>query len=113
MIDIRNETVLSLSDAAKSLPSIDGKRPHISTLWRWHRHGVGRGKIRLECTWVGGRLVTSREALQRFTERLAESDAQHREEQELPDAVSVRTRTSSARELEIERAENQSSQAGV
>lgn len=43
---------------------------HLSTLWRWTRHGV-RG-VRLETMLVGGLLFTSREAIQRFLSRLAE-----------------------------------------
>jgi hypothetical protein len=60
-IDISSEALLSLNDAAKSLPG----RPHISTLHRWRLRGV-RG-IRLETALLGGRRFTSVEALERFS----------------------------------------------
>ena len=62
MIDISEEKLVSLADAAKTLPG----RPHVSTIWRWHTRGI-RG-IRLETVVVGGRRFTSRESLQRFAE---------------------------------------------
>jgi hypothetical protein len=67
-----NEEVLSLSEAAAVLPRLNGKRPHVSTLWRWARRGLYG--IRLETRRVGRRFVTSREALERFSVRLAEID---------------------------------------
>ena len=72
MIDIQNETMLSLGDACKALPRIDGKRPHHSTLWRWCRKGV-RG-VHLEYVRFGHRICTSVEALTRFTQELASID---------------------------------------
>ncbi len=71
-IDLQAEELLSLGDAAKSLPAIEGRRPHISTLWRWCKKGV-RG-VRLEYVRLGHRVCTSREALSRFAQRLAEVD---------------------------------------
>lgn len=55
-----SETLLSLTEAAQTLPG----RPHLSTLHRWWLHGV-RG-VRLETILVGGRRFTSAEALERF-----------------------------------------------
>jgi hypothetical protein len=63
MIDLATETLLSLTDVAKSLPG----RPHVSTLHRWRMRGI-RG-IKLETTKLGGKRLTSREALQRFADR--------------------------------------------
>lgn len=77
MIDIENESALSLSEAARHLPLIDGKRPHASTLWRWCRKGIGPKRTRLEYVRFGHRIVTSVEAIQRFTERLAEADTEY------------------------------------
>lgn len=70
-INIRDEDVLTLAEAAKSksLPRRRRRRkPHASTLYRWARHGL-RG-VRLEVIRVGGTLCTSTEALQRFFDRL-------------------------------------------
>ena len=73
MINTSKETLLSLADAADLLPRRRaGKRPHPSTLYRWASHGY-RG-VRLEVIRVGSTLCTSREALQRFFERITEAD---------------------------------------
>ena len=64
-----DETVLSFADAAKALPLINGKRVHCSTLWRWGRKGISG--VRLEVRRLGGRYVTSIEALDRFSLELA------------------------------------------
>ena len=74
MIDIESETLLSLSEAASVLPKVNGRRPHVSTLWRWVRRGC-RG-VFLEHLRFGHRVVTSREALSRFAQRLADVDRQ-------------------------------------
>lgn len=71
-IDITTEALMSLTDAAKNLPLIDGKRVHSSTLWRWCRKGL-RG-IRLEHVRLGHRVCTTLEAVSRFTNALAAGD---------------------------------------
>ena len=74
MIDLANEEVVSLAAATKHLPKRrGGKRPHVSTLYRWATAGV-RG-IRLEVIRVGSTQCTSLEALQRFCERCTAGDA--------------------------------------
>ena len=68
-ININSEHLLTLADAARALPALRGERKiHVSTLYRWISHGT-RG-VRLEAVKIGRTLVTSREALQRFAERL-------------------------------------------
>ena len=67
MIDIHTEQVISLTEAAKRLPSGRGKRLHPSTLHRWAMRGCGGTK--LEAIVIGGRRCTSLEALHRFIER--------------------------------------------
>lgn len=64
MIDINTEELISLNDAAMACPTLDGKKPHMSTLWRWIAEGA-QGQ-RLEHVRLGRRIVTSREALHRF-----------------------------------------------
>ena len=61
MIDLNQETLISLPQATKPTP---GGRIHISTLHRWSLRGI-RG-VRLETVLVGGKRFTSREALDRF-----------------------------------------------
>lgn len=59
------ESLLTLSEAARELPN----RPHLATLFRWVNPGC-RG-VRLEVVKLGGKTLTSREALQRFADRLS------------------------------------------
>jgi hypothetical protein len=70
-IDSTSETLISLADAAKELPRRRrGRKTHVSTLFRWTTAGC-RGVV-LESIQVGGTRCTSREALQRFFERLSQ-----------------------------------------
>lgn len=71
-IDPQTERLLSLSEAARAVPAVDGKRPHVSTLWRWIRKG-SRG-VRLAHVRVGHRVCTSEEALARYFVQLAEAE---------------------------------------
>lgn len=106
-INLRNETLLSLTDAARAVPPIDGKRPHVSTLWRWCRKGV-RG-VQLDYVRLGHRVCTSEEALARFAHRLAEADSP-------PGSTESRgknKRTPRARERDIQRAEAELNAAGI
>lgn len=67
-----HEHLLTLAEASKVLPSINGKRHSGLTLWRWCRRGI-RG-VRLEYIRVGRAMMTSQEALDRFYRALAQSD---------------------------------------
>lgn len=74
MIDPNSESLLSLAEAAKTLPARRaGKRPHVSCLYRWTTSGC-KGVV-LESLQVGGTRCTSREALARFFERLTYVDS--------------------------------------
>lgn len=69
MLDLCEETPLSLSQVAKRLPPNRGGKPvHVSTVMRWITKGV-RG-VRLEAVRLGGRWVSTAEALQRFSDCL-------------------------------------------
>lgn len=64
-----DEDLLTLSQAAEMLPrGRDGKKRHLSTLWRWITYGV-RGQ-KLESILIGNVRYTSREAIDRFIARL-------------------------------------------
>jgi len=65
MIDLASETPLTLKEAAARLPG----RPHVATLHRWIAKGV-RG-IQLEAGLLGGKRITTLEALQRFLDALS------------------------------------------
>jgi hypothetical protein len=74
MIDPNCETLISLTEAARSLPRRRGhKRPHVSCLYRWTTIGC-RGIV-LESLQVGGTRCTSREALARMFRLLTQGDA--------------------------------------
>jgi hypothetical protein len=71
MIDSSIETLIPLTQAASELPRRRrGRKTHVSTLYRWATVGC-RGVI-LETIQVGATRCTSREALQRFFERLSQ-----------------------------------------
>lgn len=105
---LTDETVLSFSEAARALPRVNGRKIHATTLWRWARKGV-QG-VRLEARRLGGRFVTSLEALERFSRELAE--------RELPGShPAVRgprrpTRSEAERERAVQEAEERLRAAG-
>jgi hypothetical protein len=68
---IATEQVFTFAELAKRLPRVGEKKIHVSTLHRWCRRGV-RG-VQLECRMLGRRMVTSLEAVDRFSARLAEA----------------------------------------
>lgn len=65
---VTTEGLITLSEAAQILPKINGKRPSTVTLHRWATAGL-RG-VKLESSKIGGRRVTSPEALDAFIERV-------------------------------------------
>jgi hypothetical protein len=74
MLDTTAETPIPLKTAARLIPPArNGKKTHLSTLLRWVTAGArspSGERVRLEAVRLGGRWMTSREALQRFAERL-------------------------------------------
>ncbi|HKB41964.1 MAG TPA: DUF1580 domain-containing protein [Gemmataceae bacterium] len=74
MIDLSHEDLLPLTAACRVIPpGRNGRRTHLSTLLRWIINGVrapGGDVVRLEAVRLGGRWLTSAQALQRFGERL-------------------------------------------
>ncbi|HUW30310.1 MAG TPA: DUF1580 domain-containing protein [Planctomycetota bacterium] len=106
MIDLKSEELLSLKDVCQLLPRRRrGRKPAFSTVWRWALHGV-RG-VKLETLRVGGTLCTSREALQRFFDRLSE-DGNTAPPQQQPFY-----RTPTQRQRAVEQAERELARMGV
>jgi hypothetical protein len=74
MVNIASETLIRLAEAAKLVPpSRRGKRTHESTVLRWILTGTKDrtgAVVHLEGIRLGGKWLTSCEALQRFAERL-------------------------------------------
>ena len=66
------EELITLTEATRHLPKVDGKKVAVCTLWRWCRKGL-RG-VYLEYVRVGRRICTTRQALLRFFTDLAEID---------------------------------------
>ena len=63
-MNIADEPLLTLRDAAALMPGRGGKSRSPRTLWKWHHYGL-RG-VKLETRFAGGDLVTSVAAIQRF-----------------------------------------------
>ena len=96
-IDPNSETLLSLTEAAKALPSRrGGKKPHVSCLYRWTTAGC-KGVI-LESIQIGGTRCTSKEALARFFEQLTYADGPRTDR-----TPNRRQRAAAAAERELER----------
>lgn len=94
MIALQTEQLIPLRDVPRRLPvRPNGKKLHISAVYRWASRGV-RG-VKLETTRIGGGTYTSIEALQRFTDAL-NGRAPH------PQSVMPTTRT---RQKQIQAAE--------
>lgn len=73
MIELANERTISLAAAARMLPPGRRGRPvNLSTILRWVLDGVrlpNGARIRLEAIRLGGRWITSVEAMERFAAR--------------------------------------------
>ena len=96
MIDITQETVIPITEAAQHIPG----RPSIPTLWRWVLKGTRGNK--LESILVGGRRFTSVEAIQRYCEQEAG-----------PTETGPRGRTSTQRERDLSKADRECAEAGM
>jgi hypothetical protein len=74
VIDIISEQLIPLAAACDFVPPARrGRRTALSTMLRWIMRGVRNHAdqvVRLEAVRIGSRWMTTREALQRFAERL-------------------------------------------
>ena len=61
---ILSEDMISLQEARNELAGFFGRRPDKATVYRWCLRGVDG--TRLEHVRIGGRIITSRQALTRF-----------------------------------------------
>ena len=71
---ILNESVCTLAEAAMSLPAIGGRPISTKTVYAWKDRGVmvGDRRVKLEVCRLGGRVVTSTEAVSRFLSATSE-----------------------------------------
>lgn len=67
MADLLNETLVAFAELAKCIPG----RPHTRTITRWADRGIDG--VRLEWVRIGRKRFTSREAFNRFTQRISKS----------------------------------------
>ena len=113
MIDLTTESMIGLAEAAKLVPPARrGKRCHLSTLLRWITAGVRApdgSRVRLEAVRLGGRWLTSREALRRFAERLTPN----LDQAQGPAPAAKTPRSPAARERAHRRAEAELARAGI
>lgn len=106
MIDIQSENLISLSAAARLLPPNRGQRPvDPSCVLRWITDGVKVGGkiVRLEAIRLGGRWLTSAEALQRFAEAQTPR----------PEGVMALPRPPVSRQRAVERAQQRLKAVGI
>lgn len=66
------QKLLTFSEAARELPSINGRRIHANSVWRWARKGING--VKLEAWRVGRQFVTTEVALKRFFAELAKAE---------------------------------------
>ena len=96
MIDATREELLRFGEARNHLPKGRfGARPDVSTLHRWATRGVHG--VRLEFLRTPSGLVTSREALARFFERLTSQGGEQAPSQPVCMVPPARVRRSEAR----------------
>jgi hypothetical protein len=106
MLDFTAEQPIPLATVCTLYP---GRKDRLSfsTVWRWVLRGVKGANgtvVRLEAARVGGRWLTSREALARFTDRLTPG---------LDDTPSPAPRTSRQARRAAERAGRELEEAGA
>ncbi|MBN1123361.1 MAG: DUF1580 domain-containing protein [Sedimentisphaerales bacterium] len=101
-IDHPNKTLLTLSQAAKTLPRINGRKIHTSTIWRWCRKGCHG--IFLSYWRIGRTVVTTEGALNQFFRLLAENDSVLTQHTNFKPPIRKRRRRPADRQASIEQA---------
>ena len=73
-----NCEILSLEGVAKAIPAVDGRQPHLASVWRWCRKGLmarNGQRIHLRHTRIGRRVVVPADAVVEFLDALSVADA--------------------------------------
>lgn len=93
--------IFSLAQACKRIPPINGKHPHISTLFRWYDRGING--VHLECLRIGRKLAVTQEALDRFFKEAGATGPQRRPRRAA--SATPKGRTAKQRDAAINEAE--------
>jgi hypothetical protein len=109
MLDIQNESLISLSAAAGLFPRGRNNKPvTVSCVLRWILDGIigpdGKTRIRLEAARFGGRWLTTVPAIERFGAR---------QTPQFDDSDKAEVRTPAKRQKAFERAERELAAAGI
>jgi hypothetical protein len=115
------QKILSLSEAARSVPPLDGRTPHLASIWRWCRRGIRRGGtlVKLDYVRVGRRIGIPPEALDKFFRELAEADStapsvsNHVDDRVATKPLIGRSRSPRQRERDMERAREDLAATGL
>jgi hypothetical protein len=99
---LNDEPLMTIQQAATFIGRLTGKKPNVSTIWRWCLKGV-RGVI-LQSICVGGQRFVSRSALARFIEQSTARGSADTKASAPPPTVQSPTRQSDRRREEIEAA---------
>lgn len=116
MIDIKTEELITPNEAARRLPHIDGRKVHLTAVWRWCMKGVGPEHIKLDHVRIRRRICTTEAALHRFMHASAAAAVARLEKptfQMPPKLHKPRTRTEEQRAKDIARAEAVLKAAGI
>ena len=106
MINATTDRLITLTEAAKICPKVNGKRLSTVTMWRWTMKGVAG--VRLEHTRIGRCVFTTEEALNRFCRDVASA----RVEQGAPKSSALAgARASQPQKSAVKQRERQISQA--
>jgi hypothetical protein len=108
--NLLSETLISFSEAARLIPAYRGQgRCNPSTIFRWATIGItapSGERVFLEVIRLGGRYLTTREALERWAHRLTPTRDDAEPTRPTP-------RTPGRRQRESERAAKQLEKAGI
>lgn len=103
-----DENLLTMSEAAKRFPPINGHRPHRNSIYRWATDGVDG--VVLESVVIGRRLCTTAEAIERFCQQLSEKRIDQRAKTPAP---KLRCRTSAQKRASKAQAKRRLAELGI
>lgn len=110
-VDKGTSELMTLAEAARSLPRLRGTRVHTSTIFRWCKRGV-RG-VYLKYGKIGRTIVVSPSNLQTFFMALAEADTADQPAAKAAHKRKPRRTNSTTRQREIEAANDLLINAGI